>query len=591
MVRKIERVMQHPIWNKITNVLFPILLVLFSFVHINEGITVTDTGYNYGNFLYFDLLDDMWKFSTYLANGVGAFFTHLPFGQTMLGLNFYTGLFKILACLGVYFFCIRVCKMRKEAVFVGELIALGFCWCPTALIYNYLTYFLFHLGALCLYVALVKDKKHFFVLAGVFLGLNLFVRLPNVAEIALIFVVWFTGFLKKKKCFTVIKETLWCILGYGIGAGSVFLYLICRYGFKRYVNGILALFAMTDEAESYTVMAMVSDTFKAYFSHAFWIVLGIALLVFGIVLFGIGKEKCRKVKGCILVFATLLLFYMMKRRGVFTCSYRWYDSIYGVGILFMLALFMLCGYVFLSRQKKTEERILACIVCIIVLITPLGSNNNVYSPMNNLFLAAPFFVNFVWKLLFCEKRGIIVGKRTISLAPFKIVLSMFVLLVCVQSFLFGSSFVFRDGITGEDREETVSENYVLQGMYTTKQNGQNLQELNDYLEKHELKGKDAILFGNVPSCAFYFELTPVLSSTWPDLQSYSLNKFQEEIDDLKIAGEKPLIIMSSNPVDIGAEETCKEFLKEKYAYLTQYMSENQYEQVFSNEAFLLYRSK
>lgn len=88
MVKKLEKIFDNQIWNRITNFLFPVLLVLFSFIHINEGITVTDTGYNYGNFVSFDSLDDMWKFSTYLASALGAFFTKLPFGKTMIGLNF-----------------------------------------------------------------------------------------------------------------------------------------------------------------------------------------------------------------------------------------------------------------------------------------------------------------------------------------------------------------------------------------------------------------------------------------------------------------------------------------------------------------------
>ena len=74
MLKRLKTVFDSRIWKKVTDILFPLVLVWFSLMHIAEGITVTDTGYNYGNFVFFQSLDDMWKFSTYLANVLGAFF-------------------------------------------------------------------------------------------------------------------------------------------------------------------------------------------------------------------------------------------------------------------------------------------------------------------------------------------------------------------------------------------------------------------------------------------------------------------------------------------------------------------------------------
>ena len=49
--------------NKVCNLLMPVLLVVYSLLLVNQGVTVTDTGYNYGNFVNFDSLDGMWKLS------------------------------------------------------------------------------------------------------------------------------------------------------------------------------------------------------------------------------------------------------------------------------------------------------------------------------------------------------------------------------------------------------------------------------------------------------------------------------------------------------------------------------------------------
>lgn len=588
MVKKLEALFDNRIWAGSVRILFPVVLVLFSLMHIGKGITVTDTGYNYGNFMFFENLDDMWKFSTYLSGAIGAFFTKLPLGQTMIGLNFYTGLFKLAVALAAYFFLVRVCKMRKEVVFLGEMVALGLCWCPTALIYNYLTYFLFCVGAMLLYMALVYEKNVYFILAGIALGINVFVRLPNVAEVALIAVVWLCGILYRKKMGIVIKETLFCVLGYLIGLGTIFAYIVGKYGLTRYIDGIKALFAMTDEAGGYTAKAMILNMIKIYILYFKWFAWALVLVLTGIVLFKICGKKFMAVKGCIyagLVFAGLYLYY---RIGLFNFNYRGYDSMFAFGVLFLMACLCLSAFWILFTKREKEDKIMAAIVCIIILITPIGTNNHLYSSINNLFLVAPFFINYVWRLLSEEKSSIIIGKVEFSKLPYKITVVIFVCAVFAQSVLFGANFVFRDGLYGEARDSQVENNTVLKGMYTTKENAANLQQLNDFLCENELTGRDVILFGNVPSLAFYYELEPALSSTWPDLASFSYAKFETEMTELMKAEKTPMVLVSSMPWDVGADENAQDSLKNKWKCLNDFMESNRYHEVFANDAFKVY---
>ena len=126
--------------------IYPLILLLYPLRHIRVGVEWWDTGYNYGNFTYMDRMDPMWLLSTYLGNALGRLFTLLPGGSTMLGLNVYTGLVVSLLALGGYFFFIRKAGLPRTVVFWGELLAVSFCWCPTALLYNYLTYLLMGAG-------------------------------------------------------------------------------------------------------------------------------------------------------------------------------------------------------------------------------------------------------------------------------------------------------------------------------------------------------------------------------------------------------------------------------------------------------------
>jgi hypothetical protein len=113
-------------------------------------------------------------------------------------------------------------------------------------LYNYLSYTLFGAGALLLYFALSQGKHSTlcFLLAGAALGLNVFVRFPNLSNMALIVAVWYVGFVRKEKAHNVLKQTGLCILGYLLGMGLMFGMISIKYGAGEYVNGIIRLLSM-----------------------------------------------------------------------------------------------------------------------------------------------------------------------------------------------------------------------------------------------------------------------------------------------------------------------------------------------------------
>lgn len=591
MINRLEAILDNKIWSRAVSIVFPMILVLFSLIHIGEGITATDTGYNYGNFIFMDGLDNMWKFPTYLANAVGALFTCLPFGTTMMGLNFYTSLFKVFTALGVYFICVKVCKMRKETAFLGEMIALGFCWCPTALLYNYMTYFLFTMGALFIFFAFKMEKSCYLVLAGVCLGLNFMVRLPNVAEIALILCVWFGGIVYKKNLKRIVQDTLLCMLGYFASLGIFFVYIAVRYGLNAYVEGVQALFAMTENATSYSAVSMVLDSFKMYLEYSKWFFYLVAIAVCGIVGFMVLKNKLILLKK--IGFSAVLGLYVfyVYRNGLFNFDYRYYTSMFFWGVLFLMVALVLCAYTMFFFKRGKELRLLSSMAVIMILITPIGSNNHLYSPINNLFLTAPVVLSIISHLLYEEKRVMMRGKVEIFTYPIKAVLIGFVAAVLVQSICFGANFVFRDGTDGQKRVYEVVNNAVLAGMKTTEQNAKNLQGLNDYLVENDMKGEKVLLYGNVPAIAFYFSLEPAISSTWPDLKSFSYEKFEKEIDLLE-KEELPLVITDTETREsfFACEDTenSESSSEKKLKRLQAFLENNGYVEIYSNNAFVVY---
>ncbi len=142
--------------NLIENSLFVIILAFYPLIRINQGLDVSDTAYSLVNFQYFPSADGTWQTATYLANAAGYLFMQLPKGDTLLGMNFYTGL--IVSFIALLFYYTMRKKMPAWIVFMGEMLAVGLCWCPTVILYNYLTYVFMGAGILLLYMGICAKE-------------------------------------------------------------------------------------------------------------------------------------------------------------------------------------------------------------------------------------------------------------------------------------------------------------------------------------------------------------------------------------------------------------------------------------------------
>ena len=159
-------------------IFFPLVLLIFPLIKATRGVDLTDTSYSLGNYVFFDGSKDVWFLLTYISNAVGHLFTQLPFGGTLIGMKVYGSLTVSVMALFAYRFFST--KMPSWLAFLAEVLAIGMCWAPTTILYNYLTYF-FLLGAcVMLFRGLAgTNRSRCLVYAGLLLGINTFVRFPG----------------------------------------------------------------------------------------------------------------------------------------------------------------------------------------------------------------------------------------------------------------------------------------------------------------------------------------------------------------------------------------------------------------------------
>ncbi|MBD5475682.1 MAG: hypothetical protein HDR17_06850 [Lachnospiraceae bacterium] len=576
--------------NFIERIVFPFILVIYPLLRIRLGIDMADTTYSLSNFQYFPSMDGTWMVATFLANVVGNLFMHLPFGDKLMGMYFYTSLIQSMTALAVYAAFRRsdrsAGRIPMPLVFAGEIIALGLCWCPSTILYNYLTYLLMTVGILLLYRGILKEDRRYYVAAGVCLGANVAVRMPNVMQAALIVAVWYGTAVCGRKWQQAVRDTLWCIAGYVVGFGVPLAAICIKYGAGAYPAMIQTMFAMTEKATDYKPSAMLTGMFSDYITGLFWMVFAGICMAGGWMLFMLQRRLFPGKKGvaglCGFVYAAVLLvllrFYW--GRGVFNFLYYDFGSIYYPAVLFLLTAVYAAVYCLCRKSVGAEQKILAVLVLVQILITPLGGNNKLYPIINNLFIVVPFVL---W--VGYGKLKAVVGMPHILLVVF----------LLIQSVGFHLSFSFQDGRNGEARDTILTVPDKVAGIYTNQDNAACLEELAEYTQQEQLTGREVILYGEVPGLGYFLDMPSALSTFWPDLDSYRMVEYERDMEQL---GTPPVVIVSSSIAAYLNEDADgmnwfgveKEKLDqdEKLQILGEYMKVHSYQEGFSNARYVVY---
>lgn len=561
----------------VEKVIFPAVLLIYPLLLIHQGIDVSDTTYSLGYYRFMGEMDMTWVLATYLANVAGAFLLKLPMGNTLLGMNFYTGLLVSAIALVCYYALSR--WMPSVIVFLGEVTALSLCWCPTTILYNYLTYFFFAAGAVCLCKALLEEKEIWFFPAGICLGLNVMVRFPNLAEAALIVVVWYAGWLKREKGAAVARWTGLCLAGYLAGLGSILLVIVMKYGGGAFTGMIESLFGMTGEASDYTLAGMVSSIASAYWAGVRWMAYMIPCMAAGFVLFLVGKGRHERAKRLLYCGGILVLLRFYLGRGMFSLRYYNEGCVFQWMMLFLILTLGCCaaglgGLV----SGGWQERILSAAALVILLVTPLGSNNYTYQNMNNMFLIAPYTLWMCWLIGKKTWKRSIPWKGSIHF-PWQAFVVLILLMTFVQGIGFGCNYVFRDGIYGEKRLYTVDNSPVLKGMYTTKENAESLTGLIDFCQKNGVGDTPILLWGDAPGLSYILDTPSAIFTTWPEIPSNTYEALDKALEELEW---NPDIILHNEPGRDIVEG-------EKTDLILDYIAEYHYTCIYENSCYQIYR--
>lgn len=573
---------------------FPVLLIIFALLKADKGIDVADASYSLGNYESFGKEGGVWFLLTFLSNAVGKLLTLLPFGHYMLGMRVYTLL--VIALLGLISYRFFMTKMPAWLAFLALLPAIGLCWAPSTILYNYLTYFFLTLGAILLFRGLAGGRSICLFAAGLLLGINTFVRFPNNGlEVLLILALWYYAALKGKSFEKTVKETLLCAGGYVLSFAIITIVISTAYQTNALSTMISGVLGISGSASDYTFGEMLGAIVSAYLHGARWAVYMVICALIGIPYFILFNGKYMKLKKLVYCLCIPVLFFVLYKWGMFNFKYYQKESALQWGAIFLLISIGVDIWMLISGQINDDWKLIAAISLIIILITPLGSNNHIWPVLNNLFLIAPVTFWTIYKFArWGRDRLDITGK--VPLFSIKAMLCGAVIAFLIQSSGVGCFYVFNDGEDGlpVKYEVKLNDGSVLprlKGMKTTGANADNLAQLADL----SLPEGKYIFYGDIPGLKYYLDAESALSTTWTSLASYPYETFKEELSELefKIMADSfypsryfPNIIISRTALDEYYSDT--ENGNPKLIELMGFAERYNYRQVFINDMAAVY---
>lgn len=575
----------------INNWILPFLLVLACVWDVNRGLDLSDTGYNlerYYNYLTYDASSMLSKF---WSDYIGHLLTRMPGGNTWLGMTIYCTLVIIAIALIAYYFCSMF--LNNYVVFVCEIMAIALYWIPAVVLYDSLSFLLLEITIVLLHFALKRDSTKLFLAAGIVMGINTMVRMPNITYIILILWVWLYAWLYKASLKKdsgmpwVVLRTLVCLAGYLTGLGGSVLYSL-RYGdLNDYLRTINKLSGGTKVA-GYSLSEMAFGPIVYMAQQAKYVVLLGGVVVVGSLL----RKNARRTDAVVIFFVAIAIATIMKvayTGGVFSMEYDEYSSVKGLlAIVYLWGIVVSVINAFL--QSTRQEILLTLLYMSILWVTPLGSNNGIYLNIANSFLLFPM-ICYMTNQFFKKIQKLEAHKKIIEVtAVAKLVAGIMSVIIIFQTMMFGVSFVFNDS----DMAKKIEVSDMLRGVITSEKKAEAVTELISFLE--DVDYSSLIQYCDAPGLYYLLQTQRGIQSSWPDLPTCTVENLTAQLEGADEMDELPMIILTNDmsdfyrkvfrceEVEVDENKEAEYYYDDKVSTLMRFMSRNRYRLIYDDRS-------
>lgn len=521
--------------------LFLIGVFVSMFPSMLRGIDLTDMAYMLAKYKYvFDQKVPVNGASIIMTDIIGGILYHaVPEGQVFLLTLACWGLNCGMALLSFYLLREYLNGFLLIAILAGGgVFSIAFIHIVH---YDTLSMFFQILAFFVLIKGLDEKNKNLITISGFILGLNIFVRLPNILQTSFVLlIIWYFGQGIKKN-----KKTILSYIGrivIGICSGSLLGVLLCvmtlgKSGIKNLLFGTMK--TLLDSSSSYSAVYIKNRFYDGISS---------------------GLQNAAKYEIVIIVFVILLLGFVkiyFQEENIFSekARMRCYKIVEIVSGILMLAwavvlcqklshipileilvtnAIVICMASAFYLRKKDIRLSTICLGCVFMeLILTVGTNNG--TGFYVVFMGFPMAVTVcsLWKSLGYSYNPI---KNS---CKYMMSITLAVLL-CIEGYQYHSTFVYRDS----PKESLNCEAHIKEykGIKTSAERAGYLDSFVKILEPYN--DYEMITLGDFAIGYVITNMIPFFTSTWPDLTSFSIESFQRQIEVKLEQDIYPVIVLA-----------------------------------------------
>jgi Dolichyl-phosphate-mannose-protein mannosyltransferase len=509
--------------------IFFFLLFLYQVIFIFQGVDLSDEGF-YATFyqqVFTDPEATQYNFMFWFSGIVAGAFDYVFHGFGIWGMR----LAGVIVTTSTIIITYNLLKkyLNPGYLKLGLLMVLLFINNNLKEIhYNDLSALFNMLAILYLFTGLKENRLWKLFLAGLFISLCTFTRLPNVLSLGLGIGIFYYGYHNKNSFKVQMGQAL------TFGGGFIFMTAVI-IGFMKlighldiFINSIKLLSKMSKGGEEsfYGPMVLIKNFFGTYIAATKSTLIILAAIAVVSVIANFIKKKIFyskwlfEIAGYIIVLGVLYLIFKGKIDNEIVLYF-----FSGIVLITTLLIFFF--------TKNTDIKFLALAGCFILVTYPFTSSASLFTVGKySLWLSFPIAIDYIFNIRSVDR--LTFGSKSISLPAFlsfsEIQLKQirkFTVISCVLACLYFTYYYpFFDKHNRMDMHYSINNKY-MRGIYTTKERALSLNELLGASSQYIKPGDYVLAYHSIPMFHYWTETKPYLRNSMPWF--YEAGLFGEEL--------------------------------------------------------------
>jgi hypothetical protein len=583
-------------FERMNDKLFFVLIIVVQVFFVFQGLDFADSGFDadFYSRIFSDPSSVQYNFMYWFSGIIGGGWLKLFPGLGLLGLRI-AGVLFTTATLWITYELLKKYLHTAPLRLSLFLIILFLTTAIKEINYDDISALFFMCAAWFLFRGLTRERPALLFVAGVFISINAFSRLPNILGLALLLAIWFSGYLENSRFRRILFESMSFLLGFILT--SIILAGVMKY-LHHDVIFLNSLRLARQIGGSHENSHSLYNMLKLYIVH-YGEALSISMVV--MVVLWSSSAAWRRLKSDFPASIPFLPFLKYGLLIILTaiCIYRakkdpdfWFYL-----YLFYAGTSLIVGFLIVTGRQPKNLRILAAIGTIMLLVMPAGSNFVLMTVGKYaIWIMVPITVDYLLNIRALASRVIVSENSQHSYEQVIDIKHMtglrnaciYLTLIFILSVTYYYPYF--------DRSERIKMRYAInnihmRGIYTTESRARVINELLDQSARY-IKPDDYVLaYDCIPMYYYMTDTKPYMHNSWVWLYDDAVFK-QELYKSLQETHICPVVIMQKrSTIGNNWPDNYKEdykFRPEALAYMQDFLKTYQYRQVWENDFFKMF---